>query len=128
MFYKFKFINGPKILFFLVIMSSHFFCPACGNLLLIDVFGQSTKLRCRSCQFEMDFQKTQEQKVEIHPLDVDSFVTDDSSKSFQNVTTCVCEKCGNTEAYFNEIQIRSADEPATLFYCCTKCGYRWREG
>jgi len=27
-----------------------------------------------------------------------------------------CEKCGYHQAYFNEIQIRSADEPATLFF------------
>lgn len=39
-----------------------------------------------------------------------------------------CEKCGYHQAYFNEIQIRSADEPATLFFKCVKCGNQWREG
>jgi len=41
-----------------------------------------------------------------------------------------CEKCGNNRAYFMQIQIRSADEPMSIFYKCTKrdCGYQWREG
>ena len=108
--------------------NGHFFCPACGNLLLINASSETTRLQCRSCKFEMDFPKTRENSVKVHPLDVASFVIDDTSMSFQNKTTCVCEKCGNNEAWFNEVQIRSADEPATLFYCCTKCGHRWREG
>jgi len=41
-----------------------------------------------------------------------------------------CEKCGNKEAYFMQIQIRSADEPMTTFYRCTNfnCAFQWREG
>ncbi|OHT11299.1 hypothetical protein TRFO_19276 [Tritrichomonas foetus] len=109
-------------------MTSHNFCPACGNLLLIDSSAQETRLRCRSCTFDMEFTKTKIQNAEIHPLDVASFVIDDNNMDFKNTTSCRCEKCGNTEAYFNEVQIRSADEPATLFFCCTKCKFRWREG
>ena len=43
------------------------------------------------------------------------------------VTTITCPKCGNTKAYWWMQQTRSADEPPTLFYKCTKCGYTWRE-
>lgn len=39
-----------------------------------------------------------------------------------------CEKCGHGQAYFKEVQIRSADEPATLFFRCCKCGDIRREG
>lgn len=109
-------------------MSSHFFCPACGNLLLIDGTSETTKLKCRSCKFEMDFPKAREQYAQIHPLDVASFVIDNNSMKFRDKTSCVCEKCGNKEAWFTEVQIRSADEPATIFYCCTKCEHKWREG
>jgi DNA-directed RNA polymerase III subunit RPC11 len=44
--------------------------------------------------------------------------------------TAKCDKCGNTKAYFLQIQIRSADEPMTLFFRCTKvgCHHQWREG
>lgn len=39
-----------------------------------------------------------------------------------------CPKCGNGEAYYNEVQTRSADEPATLFFRCVKCHHNWKEG
>ncbi len=39
-----------------------------------------------------------------------------------------CPKCTYHQAYFMEIQTRSADEPATLFFKCVKCGAQWREG
>ncbi|KAF3338321.1 DNA-directed RNA polymerase III subunit RPC10 [Carex littledalei] len=40
-----------------------------------------------------------------------------------------CPRCHNGEAYFKQMQIRSADEPMTTFYkCCNdKCHYDWRE-
>ncbi|KAH0786295.1 DNA-directed RNA polymerase III RPC11 [Histomonas meleagridis] len=107
---------------------SHSFCPACGNLLLIDAAGAHTKMRCRSCPFVMDFQGTKVQNAELHPLDTNSFIISDNTTAFTNKTTCKCEKCGHNEAYFIEIQIRSADEPATLFFCCCKCKHTWREG
>jgi DNA-directed RNA polymerase subunit M len=37
-----------------------------------------------------------------------------------------CEKCGNNEAVWWMLQTRSADEPTTQFYRCTKCSYTWR--
>ena len=38
-----------------------------------------------------------------------------------------CEKCGNNEAVFWELQTRSADESATRFFRCTECQQTWRE-
>ena len=37
-----------------------------------------------------------------------------------------CEKCGNNQAVWWMLQTRSADEPTTQFYRCTKCSYTWR--
>jgi DNA-directed RNA polymerase III subunit RPC11 len=44
--------------------------------------------------------------------------------------TAECPKCGHGRAYFMQIQIRSADEPSSIFYkCCNeKCQNQWREG
>ena len=39
-----------------------------------------------------------------------------------------CEECGERNATHYEIQIRSADEPATVFLECLECGHNWREG
>ena len=107
---------------------SYYFCPSCGNLLLIDSYPQRTQLRCRSCRFVMDFQGEKVQHGEIASLDVASLMNNESDFASKQKTEVKCEACGNNEAWFQEIQIRSADEPATIFYCCTKCKHRWREG
>ena len=37
-----------------------------------------------------------------------------------------CSKCGSKKTIQNEMQIRSADEPTTIFIQCTNCGKRWK--
>jgi len=37
-----------------------------------------------------------------------------------------CKRCKSTDVYSYEKQTRSADEGATRFYECTKCGLKWR--
>ena len=38
-----------------------------------------------------------------------------------------CEKCHNKEGVSWAFQTRSADEPETKFYRCTKCNHTWRD-
>ena len=38
-----------------------------------------------------------------------------------------CEKCHGKEGVWWSFQTRSADEPETRFYKCTKCNYTWRD-
>lgn len=51
--------------------------------------------------------------------------------SWDNVdqTSFLCPQsgCEGDRAYFYQLQIRSADEPMTTFYKCTKCGHQSRE-
>ena len=108
--------------------STHSFCPSCGNLLLIEQTEDRVQLKCRACDFAMHFVGSSVQKAPITPLDVKAIINTEDATSFQNKTEARCEKCGHNEAYFNEVQIRSADEPATLFFKCCKCGNTWREG
>lgn len=46
------------------------------------------------------------------------------------ILLATCPKCENSRAYFMQIQIRSADEPSSIFYKCCRnsCGHQWREG
>ena len=39
-----------------------------------------------------------------------------------------CGKCKKRECSYQEIQLRSCDEPMTLFITCLNCGNRWRIG
>ena len=39
-----------------------------------------------------------------------------------------CPKCSHEVAAFRSLQIRSADEPMTTFYCCVECSHQWKDG
>ena len=39
-----------------------------------------------------------------------------------------CGKCKKRDCVFQELQLRSCDEPMTLFITCLNCGNRWRIG
>lgn len=39
-----------------------------------------------------------------------------------------CGKCKKRECTYQEFQLRSCDEPMTLFITCLNCGHRWRIG
>lgn len=49
--------------------------------------------------------------------------------AWQNVdkTEARCPQCSFHEAYFMQIQIRSADEPSTTFYRCVRCSTQWND-
>ena len=38
-----------------------------------------------------------------------------------------CGRCGNRKCTYYELQIRSADEPMTIFITCTNCGNQWKD-
>jgi DNA-directed RNA polymerase subunit M/transcription elongation factor TFIIS len=46
-----------------------------------------------------------------------------NDKQFNAVVKC--RRCGGSEIVFDEKQTRSADESATIFCACSKCGLRW---
>jgi len=38
-----------------------------------------------------------------------------------------CRKCGSNKVISYTKQMRSADEPATVFGICSRCNHKWRE-
>jgi DNA-directed RNA polymerase III subunit RPC11 len=49
--------------------------------------------------------------------------------AWENVdrTTTSCPSCSHKEAYFLQMQIRSADEPMSIFYKCCQCSHQWND-
>jgi transcription elongation factor S-II len=52
---------------------------------------------------------------------------DNQTTNFQCTTDLfTCKKCSSKHCTYYEMQIRSADEPATIFVSCLDCGKHWR--
>jgi DNA-directed RNA polymerase III subunit RPC11 len=49
--------------------------------------------------------------------------------AWENVdrTHAVCPACHHDSAYFMQMQIRSADEPMSIFYKCVSCAHQWND-
>jgi DNA-directed RNA polymerase subunit M len=94
------------------------FCPKCGVRL--------KKGTCQKCGYSEG-----EIRQEIKKTDLQSqselTIFDETEKPETLPTIKIdCEKCGHTEAVWWMLQTRSADEPTTQFYRCTKCNHTWR--
>lgn len=103
------------------------FCPKCGSILLPKKEGGKIIFKC-SCGFKSN-KGTQtiigeKSKKEEHKVDI---IETDKDSGAMPKTNAKCSKCSNTKAYFWEVQTRAADEPATKFLKCTKCGHIWRD-
>mmetsp|Transcript_3598 Transcript_3598/g.5902 ORF Transcript_3598/g.5902 Transcript_3598/m.5902 type:complete len:112 (-) Transcript_3598:8-343(-) len=108
------------------------FCPRCENLLVESSFrlDNETHLYCFTCPYRIKLPKKAVQSFSVTPKTAEEPFG--GAKAWENVdkTDETCPKCGNAQAYFKMMQLRSADEPATEFYKCTKqsCGHLWRKG
>jgi len=90
------------------------------------------KLRyvCRKCGYVLRGKKivstSISEKLETGEEKVPVLTEKDAFEQFPK-TKIICPECENNEAYWFMQQTRSGDEPPTRFYCCTKCGHKWRE-
>ena len=90
---------------------------------------QSERLRfyCQTCPYLQPVDEAQRvaKRVVLTRKKADDILGGD--KAWENVdqTEASCPECGNKRAYYMQIQIRSADEPMTIFYKCTACRKMW---
>ncbi|KAJ9518424.1 hypothetical protein QJQ45_018442 [Haematococcus lacustris] len=126
------------------------YCPTCGNMCLVELTAGSRDLRyfCQACPYIYTIKQKLSACVDLlHPLwlavvlqitthvvlakkEVDDVLGGDETWKAAARTDANCPRCSYHQAYFIEIQIRSADEPATLFFKCadSDCGHQWKEG
>ncbi|WP_457558868.1 transcription factor S [Candidatus Harpocratesius sp.] len=112
------------------------FCPNCEKLLRKKKNDQGEYvLMCVACGYSKPIEKKRERKqklskrIEKKIADNKTRVLDENSDNLElkPKTRVECPECGYFEAYYEQYQTRSADEPATTFYSCVKCKHRWRE-
>lgn len=85
---------------------------------------------CPTCPYEFPIVGVQMyERRELPRKDIDDVLGGEGAwdNVDQTQAQCPVEDCGNDHAYFFQLQIRSADEPMTTFYKCTKCNHQWRE-
>ena len=103
-----------------------YFCPVCSNLLIPEQ-GQAVNLSCTTCPYIYKLCVTLSHSVKNNVKILDKIMGEDDDLKYANKCQAKCPKCDHNEAMFIEIQTRSADEPMTIFYQCTKCKFDWKE-
>ena len=101
------------------------FCPKC-DIRLKKSSGNPV-LSCPKCGYTEGQEAEIQDQVSEEETKSDFLVLDENeAKDTMPTIEIDCEKCGNNEAFWWMLQTRSADEPTTQFYRCTKCEYTWR--
>jgi transcription factor S len=102
------------------------FCKKCGSIMLPEKKTKNIYLKCRSCGYEI--------KKNIHDMKIseelqakERVIVLEKNEVMLPITEMVCSECNNKKAYYWLQQTRSADEPPTQFFRCTKCKHVWRE-
>ena len=103
------------------------FCPNCEIRLKKNNSGLQSCSKCNNLK-EVINNPTKEKPEEANP---EFLVMDESdlnqAKGLESTIKIDCEKCHNQEGVCWSLQTRSADEPETRFYRCTKCNYTCRD-
>lgn len=117
-------------------VGSLIFCTSCGNLL--DSISHQQNLTCAVCHTQYDANQFSKLKVVTHTAE-HAFPSSLKAKKSLVKTSLgrgevedgatikeKCPQCGHDEMQYHTLQLRSADEGATVFYTCTKCSYKFR--
>lgn len=104
------------------------FCDKCGSLVVVKKKRKHTFMVCRKCGWERRMGGEKVVISETMPKPKKEIVVMGKGEEMAELpkTRVMCPKCEHIEAYWWMQQTRAADEPPTLFYKCTKCGYSWR--
>ncbi|EYU32275.1 hypothetical protein ABFS82_02G177600 [Erythranthe guttata] len=108
------------------------FCPTCGNMLLYELphMDRPASFSCPTCPYACQIETKVKIKRHLRLVKkpIDPIFSEDDQNINSNKTTGVsCPDCNHGEATFFQVQTRSADEPMTIFYTCTKCKRTWTE-
>ena len=99
------------------------FCPKCE----IKLKKSDSGLQCPKCNYVEGEEGKHTKKIEVEETNSEfNVLAENEGEETLPTIKIECEKCGHDEAVWWMLQTRSADEPTTQFYRCTKCRYTWR--
>lgn len=99
------------------------FCKKCGTLML----PKDGKIVCSKCGAKKKISKDDSYKTTSSGSKKKELLIIEEDMKTLPTTRAECSKCKNMEAEWWLRQTRSADEPETRFFRCTKCKFTWRE-
>ncbi|ORY89004.1 DNA-directed RNA polymerase I kDa polypeptide [Leucosporidium creatinivorum] len=110
------------------------FCKRCGDLLALP--GDDDEIVCDGCGAVEDAAASENQVITTrsNPSAFPSSLRQKKTSLVQQrdvekkkvYVDETCEKCGNDKMSVKTMQLRSADEGATVFYSCERCGHQTR--
>ena len=101
------------------------FCKKCGSIMIPEKKNKNTYLKCRTCGYKF---KKNVNKIQItEKKETNEVIVLEKNEIMLPITERVCSVCNNKKSYYWLQQTRSADEPPTQFFRCTKCKHVWRE-
>ncbi|MBS3052391.1 MAG: transcription factor S [Candidatus Aenigmarchaeota archaeon] len=107
------------------------FCDKCSNLMISEKRDGKLKNVCRKCGYVSRDKNVHAtnilEKIETRNDKINIILEDTTLEQYPIDKKMVCPKCDNKGAYWYMQQTRAADEPPTMFLCCTKCKHKWRE-
>jgi DNA-directed RNA polymerase III subunit RPC11 len=87
--------------------------------------GSGMRFYCQTCPYVQNIGQAVVKKLPLTRKKVDDVLGGVDAWKNVDQTEAPCPACGHNKAYFMQIQIRSADEPMTIFYKCTACAKMW---
>ena len=100
------------------------FCPKCD--VRLKKSNSNSELSCSKCSYSESNAKNTKKDKEGETKSELNVLEENEDKETLPSIKIDCEKCGNDQAVWWMLQTRSADEPTTQFYRCTKCNHTWR--
>ncbi|MCJ1372606.1 RNA polymerase III C11 subunit [Loxospora ochrophaea] len=101
------------------------FCPCCSNTLTVthtlpsdDFPNGQNRLECRTCPYQFLINQRYYERKEFKRKEVEDVMGGKDAWANVDKTEAQCprDECDSVQAFFYQVQIRSADEPMTTFF------------